>query len=47
MLATEFAVKRMEAMRPRIAAMIEQQLDTMLARGGRVHGVTSLPVTWT
>ncbi|WP_371403699.1 cytochrome P450 [Kribbella sp. NBC_00662] len=46
MLATEFAVKRMEAMRPRIAAMIETQLDTMLATGGPVDLVQAfaLPI---
>jgi cytochrome P450 len=36
MLATEFAVKRMEAMRPRIVAMIDRQLDAMLAKDGPV-----------
>jgi cytochrome P450 len=46
MLATEFAVKRMEAMRPRIAAMIDAQLDTMLAAGGPVDLVQAfaLPI---
>ena len=46
MLATEFAVKRMEAMRPRIAAMIEAQIDAMLAAGGPVDLVQefALPI---
>jgi cytochrome P450 len=46
MLATEFAVKRMEAMRPRIAEMIEAQLDTMLAADGPVDLVQAfaLPI---
>ncbi|GAA3133955.1 cytochrome P450 [Kribbella aluminosa] len=30
MLATEFAVKRMEALRPRVAAMVEERIDAML-----------------
>ena len=34
LLATEFAVKRMEALRPRIVEMIEDHLDAMLAAGG-------------
>lgn len=46
MLATEFAVKRMEAMRPRIVAMIEAQLDAMLAKEGPVDLVQefALPI---
>src|SRR3954451_23794079 len=46
LLATEFAVKRMEAMRPRIAEMIETQLDAMLAAGGPVDLVQAfaLPI---
>jgi cytochrome P450 len=46
LLATEFAVKRMEALRPRIAAMIEDRLDAMLAAGGPVDLVQefALPI---
>ena len=46
MLATEFAVKRMEAMRPRIASMIEERIDAMLASGGPVDLVQefALPI---
>ncbi|GAB3952054.1 cytochrome P450 [Kribbella albertanoniae] len=34
LLATEFAVKRMEAYRPRIAKLVDEHIDAMLARGG-------------
>lgn len=34
LLATEFAVKRMEAYRPRVAKLIDEHIDAMLARGG-------------
>jgi cytochrome P450 len=46
LLATEFAMKRMEAMRPRIAEMIETQLDAMLTAGGPVDLVQAfaLPI---
>ena len=46
LLATEFAVRRMEAMRPRIAAMIDERIDAMLAAGGPVDLVKefALPI---
>ncbi|HEY3556814.1 MAG TPA: cytochrome P450 [Kribbella sp.] len=46
LLATEFAVKRMEAMRPRIAAMIEERIDALVAAGGPVDLVQefALPI---
>ncbi|MEU8226802.1 cytochrome P450 [Kribbella sp. NPDC048915] len=46
LLATEFAAKRMEAMRPRIAAMIDERIDAMLAAGGPVDLVQefALPI---
>ncbi len=34
LLATEFAVKRMEAYRPRIAKLVDEHIDAMLAAGG-------------
>ncbi|WP_405060550.1 cytochrome P450 [Kribbella sp. NBC_01505] len=34
LLATEFAVKRMEAYRPRVAKLIDEHIDAMLAAGG-------------
>ncbi|MGZ0152534.1 cytochrome P450 [Kribbella sp. WER1] len=42
MLATEFAVKRMEALRPRVAAMIDERIDAMLSAGGPVDLVREL-----
>ncbi|WP_350274613.1 cytochrome P450 [Kribbella sp. HUAS MG21] len=46
LLATEFAMKRMEALRPRIVAMIEDRIDAMLAAGGPVDLVQefALPI---
>ncbi|GAA2808011.1 cytochrome P450 [Kribbella solani] len=46
LLATEFAVKRMEALRPRVAAMIDERLDAMLAAGSPVDLVQefALPI---
>ncbi|MGW7684627.1 cytochrome P450 [Kribbella sp. NPDC054772] len=46
MLAGEFAVKRMEALRPRVTAIIEERLDAMLAGGGPVDLVQefALPI---
>ncbi|TCC61937.1 cytochrome P450 [Kribbella pittospori] len=46
LLATEFAVKRMEALRPRIVQMIEDHLDAMLAAGGPIDLVQAfaLPI---
>ncbi|MFD7157452.1 cytochrome P450 [Kribbella sp. NPDC059898] len=46
MLATEFAVKRMEALRPRVAAMVEERIDAMLAAGGPIDLVQefALPI---
>jgi cytochrome P450 len=46
MLATEFAVKRMEALRPRVAAMIDERIDALLATGGPVDLVQefALPI---
>jgi cytochrome P450 len=46
LLATEFAARRMEAMRPRIAAMIDERIDAMLAAGGPVDLVQefALPI---
>ncbi|WP_427891117.1 cytochrome P450 [Kribbella sp. GL6] len=46
MLATEFAVKRMEALRPRVAAMVDERIDAMLESGGPVDLVQefALPI---
>ncbi|MFB6724447.1 cytochrome P450 [Kribbella sp. NPDC056345] len=46
LLATEFAVKRMEAYRPRIAALVDEHIDAMLARGGPLDlvEVFALPI---
>ncbi|GAA1570168.1 cytochrome P450 [Kribbella karoonensis] len=46
MLATEFAVKRMEALRPRVAAMVDERIDGLLAAGGPVDLVRefALPI---
>jgi cytochrome P450 len=46
MLATEFAVKRMEALRPRVAAMVDERIDGLLATGGPVDLVRefALPI---
>jgi cytochrome P450 len=46
LLAPEFAVKRMEALRPRIVAMVEEHIDVMLATGGPVDLVEAfaLPI---
>jgi cytochrome P450 len=46
MLTGEFTVKRMEAMRPRVVAMIEERLDAMLAKDGPVDLVQefALPI---
>ncbi|GAA0613953.1 cytochrome P450 [Kribbella sandramycini] len=46
LLATEFAVKRMEAMRPRIAKLVDEHIDAMLAAGGPVDLVEmfALPI---
>ncbi|MEU4195889.1 cytochrome P450 [Kribbella sp. NPDC026611] len=46
LLATEFAARRMEALRPRIASMIEAQIDSMLAASGPVDLVRAfaLPI---
>jgi cytochrome P450 len=46
MLTGEFTVKRMEAMRPRVVAMIEERLDAMLAKEGPVDLVQefALPI---
>ncbi|HZX06665.1 cytochrome P450 [Kribbella sp.] len=46
MLATEFAVKRMEALRPRVAAMVDERIDALLAAGGPVDLVQefALPI---
>ncbi|TDD45257.1 cytochrome P450 [Kribbella antibiotica] len=45
-LATEFAVKRMEAYRPRVAALIDEHIDAMLAQGGPIDLVEAfaLPI---
>jgi cytochrome P450 len=46
MLATEFAVKRMEAMRPRVARIVDDRIVGMLAAGGPVDLVQefALPI---
>jgi len=46
LLATEFAVKRMEAYRPRIAALVDEHIDAMLAHGGPIDLVEAfaLPI---
>ncbi|MGW6277404.1 cytochrome P450 [Kribbella sp. NPDC055071] len=46
LLTGEFTVRRMEAMRPRVVAMIEERLDAMLAKGGPVDLVQefALPI---
>ncbi|MFF1821296.1 cytochrome P450 [Kribbella sp. NPDC058245] len=45
-LATEFAVKRMEAYRPRVAKLIDEHIDAMLAHGGPIDLVEAfaLPI---
>jgi cytochrome P450 len=45
-LATEFSVKRMEAYRPRVAQLIDEHIDAMLAHGGPIDLVEAfaLPI---